>query len=82
MDMVTALSGSGPAYAFLFLESLIDAGVHMGLPRRIAEMLTIKTVSGSCAFYEHAQVTPEGTWAESGVLMRQHSAILPRCATR
>ena len=39
LDMATALSGSGPAYVFLFTEALIDAGVHMGFPRRIAEQL-------------------------------------------
>ncbi|HEX9331310.1 MAG TPA: pyrroline-5-carboxylate reductase, partial [Anaerolineales bacterium] len=37
LDMATALSGTGPAYVFLFTEALIDAGVHMGFPRRIAE---------------------------------------------
>ena len=39
LDMATALSGNGPAYVFLFTEALIDAGVHMGFPRRIAEAL-------------------------------------------
>ncbi len=37
LDMATALSGTGPAYVFLFMEAMIDAGVHMGFPRRIAE---------------------------------------------
>ena len=47
IDMATALSGSGPAYIFLIIESLIDAGVHIGLPRDIAEKLVIETTIGS-----------------------------------
>jgi pyrroline-5-carboxylate reductase len=75
LDMATALSGSGPAYVFLFTEALIDAGVHMGFPRRIAEQLVLQTIKGSVDFYEHAerhpatlrnQVTsPGGTSAEA-----------------
>ena len=47
IDMATALSGSGPAYVFLFIEALIDAGVHIGLPRNIAQKLVIGTLLGS-----------------------------------
>jgi pyrroline-5-carboxylate reductase len=75
LDMATALSGTGPAYVFLFTEALIDAGVHMGFPRRIAEQLVLQTIKGSAAFYESAarhpatlrnQVTsPGGTSAEA-----------------
>jgi len=75
LDMATALSGSGPAYVFLFMEALIDAGVHLGFPRRIAEQLVLQTVKGSADFYEQAgrhpatlrnQVTsPGGTSAEA-----------------
>jgi pyrroline-5-carboxylate reductase len=75
LDMATALSGSGPAYVFLFTEALIDAGVHMGFPRRIAEQLVLQTIKGSVSFYEAAgrhpatlrnQVTsPGGTSAEA-----------------
>jgi pyrroline-5-carboxylate reductase len=75
LDMATALSGTGPAYVFLFTEALIDAGVHMGFPRRIAEQLVLQTIKGSADFYEQAerhpaalrnQVTsPGGTSAEA-----------------
>ena len=75
LDMATALSGSGPAYVFLFTEALIDAGVHMGFPRRIAEQLVLQTIKGSASFYHQAgrhpatlrnQVTsPGGTSAEA-----------------
>jgi len=75
LDMATALSGSGPAYVFLFTEALIDAGVHMGFPRRIAEQLVLQTIKGSVAYYHYAerhpatlrnQVTsPGGTSAEA-----------------
>lgn len=51
IDMATAVSGTGPAYVFLFLESMIDAGVHLGLPRRIAEEMVIQTIRGSIDYY-------------------------------
>jgi len=47
LDMATALSGSGPAYVFLFVEALVDAGVHIGLPRNMAQKLVIQTILGS-----------------------------------
>jgi pyrroline-5-carboxylate reductase len=75
LDMATALSGTGPAYVFLFTEALIDAGVHLGFPRRIAEQLVLQTIKGASAFYQQAgrhpatlrnQVTsPGGTSAEA-----------------
>jgi pyrroline-5-carboxylate reductase len=75
LDMATALSGTGPAYVFMFMEAMIDAGVHLGFPRRIAEQLVLQTVRGSveyaAATKEHPaalrnQVTsPGGTTAEA-----------------
>jgi pyrroline-5-carboxylate reductase len=58
LDMATALSGTGPAYVFLFTEALIDAGVHMGFPRRISEQLVLQTIKGSASFYEQAEAHP------------------------
>ncbi len=52
LDMATALSGTGPAYVFLFIEALIDAGVHMGFSRHIAEEMVIQTIKGSVKVVE------------------------------
>jgi len=75
LDMATALSGTGPAYVFMFMEALIDAGVHMGFSRRDAERLVMQTIRGSVAYAEASglhpaqlrnQVTsPGGTSAEA-----------------
>lgn len=51
LDMATALSGTGPAYVFLFMEAMVDAGVHLGFPRRIAEQLVAQTLRGSVDYY-------------------------------
>jgi pyrroline-5-carboxylate reductase len=50
VDMATALSGTGPTYVFLMMEALVDAGVHLGFPRRLAEQIVLQTVAGSVAF--------------------------------
>ena len=75
LDMATALSGTGPAYVFLFMEALVDAGVHLGFSRQVAEQLVAQTVRGSVDFYRASpshlarlrnQVTsPGGTSAEA-----------------
>ncbi|HSN56915.1 MAG TPA: pyrroline-5-carboxylate reductase [Candidatus Sulfomarinibacteraceae bacterium] len=54
LDMATALSGTGPAYVFLFMEALVDAGVHMGFSRRVAERLVFETVLGAAEFAKGA----------------------------
>lgn len=55
LDAVTGLSGSGPAYLFLVVEAMVDAGVLAGLPREISEKLTFQTLLGS------ARLLTEGT---------------------
>lgn len=52
LDMATALSGTGPAYVFMFMEAMIDAGVHMGFSRRVSEQLVVQTLKGSVAYYQ------------------------------
>lgn len=50
LDMATALSGSGPGYVFMMMEAMIDAGVHLGFSRRIAEELVFQTILGSVEY--------------------------------
>jgi len=49
MDAVTAVSGSGPAYFFLMVEAVVDAGVAAGLPRPVATELAAQTMAGAAA---------------------------------
>lgn len=49
MDCVTAVSGSGPAYVFMFIEALADAAVRFGMPRKQAYIYAAQTVKGSAA---------------------------------
>lgn len=49
IDAVTAVSGSGPAYFFLFVEALVDAGVAAGMTRAVATDLAVQTMAGSAA---------------------------------
>jgi len=58
LDMATALSGTGPAYIFLFLEAMIDAGVHLGFPRRISEQLVTQTMRGSVDYFVSKSAHP------------------------
>jgi len=75
LDMATALSGSGPAYVFLFLEALVDAGVHIGLPRELSHELALQTLLGSARMAQTLEkhpaelrnlvTSPGGTTAEA-----------------
>ncbi|WP_046321206.1 pyrroline-5-carboxylate reductase [Mycobacterium sp. UM_Kg1] len=60
MDAVTAVSGSGPAYFFLMVEALVDAGVAAGLSRQVATDLAVQTMAGS------AQMLLEERGADDG----------------
>ncbi len=58
IDMATALSASGPAYVFLFIEALIDAGVYVGMPRDMASQLALQTVAGSTQLVRESGLHP------------------------
>jgi pyrroline-5-carboxylate reductase len=55
---VTAISGSGPAYIFFVVESMIEAGVHLGLPRSTATDLVVQTVVGSAKMLRETGTHP------------------------
>ena len=69
-DAVTAISGSGPAYIFFVVESMIEAGVHLGLPRTTATDLVVQTVVGSAKLLretgEHPTVLREQVTSPGG----------------
>jgi pyrroline-5-carboxylate reductase len=75
LNMATAVSGSGPAYVFLFMEALEDAAKKIGLPPDIAHELVFRTVLGSARYAEKsgrpladlrkAVTSPGGTTAEA-----------------
>jgi len=58
IDMATALSATGPTYTFLVMEALIDAGVHMGFSRHVAEELVLQTMLGSVLFARESRKHP------------------------
>jgi len=59
LDAVTALSGSGPAYVFYFLEAMTKAGVEMGLPPQQAHQLAVGTFAGACELARASNDPPE-----------------------
>jgi pyrroline-5-carboxylate reductase len=86
MNAVTGVSGSGPAYVFLLIESLAAAGINMGLSRELASELALATVAGASALAINSkidaeelrrQVTSPGgtTEAALAVLMDNHAFL-------
>jgi pyrroline-5-carboxylate reductase len=75
IDMATAVSGSGPAYFFFFVEALVEAAVNIGLPRDVAQELVLQTMLGSGHLIQKSGkqpaelrrivTTPGGTTAEA-----------------
>ena len=59
LDAVTGLSGSGPAFLFLVAESLVEAGVQMGLTRDVSRTLVVETMAGSAALLKETGSEPE-----------------------
>ena len=82
LDMATALSASGPAFVYVFLESLIDAGVQIGMPADTARRLAIQTILGSAelalksgkhpAELRNMVTSPGGTTAAGLHAMEKH----------
>lgn len=81
-DAVTAISGSGPAYLFFVVEAMIEAGVHLGLPRDTSTELVVQTMLGSATMLretgEHPTVlrervtSPGGTTAAAVKVLEDH----------
>jgi pyrroline-5-carboxylate reductase len=87
LDAVTAVSGGGPAYVFLLMEAMADAGVAAGLPRALADNIARATVEGSGELARQASESPEtlrknvmspgGTTAEAIGVLDAPDAIRP-----
>lgn len=83
IDMATALSATGPTYIFMMMESLVDAGVHMGFSRHVSQTLVLKTMLGSVLFamesgkhpaeLRNMVTSPGGTSAEAIYQMEKGS---------
>lgn len=75
LNMATAVSGTGPTYAFLLAEALVDAAVHLGFSRRDARLIVLETLKGSVEFAQQSELhlaqlrnmvtSPGGTSAEA-----------------
>ncbi|MBA3714924.1 MAG: pyrroline-5-carboxylate reductase [Pyrinomonadaceae bacterium] len=83
IDMATALSATGPTYIFMMMEALVDAGVHMGFSRQVAQELVLQTMLGSVLFAQESRkhpaelrnmvTSPGGTSAEAIYQMEKGS---------
>lgn len=83
IDMATALSATGPTYIFLVMEALVDAGVHMGFSRHVAQELVQQMMLGSVLFAKESKkhpaelrnmvTSPGGTSAEAIYQMEKGS---------
>src|SRR6202012_4030104 len=65
LDAVRAVSGSGPAYFFLMIEALVDAGVGVGLSRAVSTELVAQTMSGSAGFFLDQMGEDRGNGADA-----------------
>ena len=84
LDMATAVSGSGPGFAFLYLEAFIDAAVNIGLRRELAEELAVQTLVGSAALAREtgkhpaelrSMVTSPGGTTAAGLQVLEESGL-------
>jgi pyrroline-5-carboxylate reductase len=84
LDMTTALSGSGPGFVYLLIEAFVDAGVHIGFKRDVAEKLALQTFIGSAKYAEatgkhpaqlrNEVTSPAGTTA-AGLLVLEAAGV-------
>ena len=91
IDQVGAISGSGPAFVYLFMEAMIDTGVHMGMTREAVTELVVQTLIGSAEYLkargEHPAVlrnevtSPGGTTAEGLYYLERENfrSAIARC---
>ena len=92
IDTVTALSGSGPAYVFHFIDALIRGAVSLGLPEELAKDLAIQTVLGSAQLAAQSEFSPlklaaqvkspRGTTLAGCAVLEEHDALnqlMARC---
>lgn len=84
LDMATALSASGPGFIFLLMEAFVDAGVHVGFKRNVAEMLVLQTFVGSAKYAEvtgkhlaqlRNEVTSPGGTTAAGLIVLESSGV-------